>query len=159
MNEYATDYGHVFTVPEKLILRNLRTKFAVTDSQFAALKKQAKYNFWFGTQTYADGYFKIVDPAAGGPGDYSHNMIGYKDNGKGTLQIYYDYVTGGVDVDEHTHEFYYVVSYSYEGTCEIEMAKDEYDSTVISGWKPVIESLRVTSIKKVSDISGITKIK
>ncbi len=140
------------------MLAEIRKKFIFSDAEFEKLKQKGTYEFSIVTQTYSDGYFYYTDPAAGGPGDYSHEAIGYKDNQNGTFTVYYDYLKGGSDVEENerTHLYYYAVEYSYIGASNLTLIVGEYSSQ-ISGFKPTVESLRVKSIKKVSDISGITK--
>lgn len=147
-------------IPEAEMLKAIRQKFVFSDADFEKLKQQKTYNCSLGTQTYKDGYFYCADPAAGGPGDYSHDVIGYKDNKIGGFTVYFDYKKGGPDVEESekTHLYYYAVEYTYSGASNLSMVYDEYRH-VVSGFKPVVESLRVKSIKKVSDISSITKIK
>lgn len=153
------DMWHV-KISEANMLKAIREKFVFSDADFAKLKQQKTYNCSLGTQTYENGYFNCADPAAGGPSDYSHTVIGYKDNKNGTFTVYYNYLKGGPDVEENerTHLYYYAVEYTYSGASNLSLVYDEY-RYVISGFKPVVESLRVKSIKKVSDISSITKIK
>ena len=151
-------------IPEAEMLKAIRQKFVMSDAEFAKLKAQGSYYCSLGTQTYADGYFICKDPAAGGPGDYSHNIIGYKDNKNGTFTVYYDYLEGGPDVDasERVHEYYYAVEYTYSGASNLAVVKkveDGYESNYINGWTAVVDSLRIKSIKKVTDISGITAVK
>ena len=151
-----------FKIPEANMLKAIRTTFVMSDEEFKKLKQQGTYECSLGTQTYADGYFYCVDPAAGGPGSYSHEIVGYKDN-NGTFIVYYDYLEGGPDVEEaeRVHLYYYAVEYTYRGASNLKVmsvVEDGYESQRIGGWKPVVESLRVKSIKKVADISGITKV-
>ncbi len=152
-----------FKISEADMLKSIRTTFLMSDAEFEKLKQQGKYECSLGTQTYSDGYFYCADPAAGGPGDYSHEVIGYKDS-EGTFIIYYDYLKGGPDVEEseQVHQYYYAVEYTYSGASNLTIAgvvEYGYESQRICGWKPVVESLRVKSIKKVTDISGINKVK
>lgn len=102
--------------------------------------------------------------AAGDVADYTHEVIGYKDNANGTFTVFYDYLKGGADVEEadRVHEYYYAVEYSYSGASNLEIIKEvenDYASYYINGWTPVVNSLRIKSIKKVTDISGITSVK
>ncbi len=151
-------------IPEAEMLKAIRERFVMSDAEFAKLNAQGSYNCSLGTQTYSDGYFHCSDPAAGGPGDYLHEIIGYKDNNNGTFSVYYDYIEGGPDVDvsEHKHQYYYAVEYTYSGVSNLKIEKvneDGYEYLAISGWTPVVNSMRVKSIKKVADISGITIVK
>ena len=150
-------------IPEAEMLKSIREKFIMSDAEFAKLKEQGEYKCSLGTQTYSDGYFYCSDPAAGGPGDFSHKVIGYKDS-NGTFTVYFDYLKGGPDVEEkdREHQYYYATEYTYSGYSNLSVATVEeygYESQQIQGFKPVVESLRVKSIKKVTDISGITKVK
>ena len=147
-------------IPEAVVLEALRKRFVISDSLFATLKQQGKYDFYFGNQEYENGYFVFRDPAAGGPGSFSHDAVAFKDDGKGTFTVYFDYLLGGPDVEanEREHVYYYAVEYTYVGASNLSLDKDEYGYGKISGWKAVVESLRVKSIKKVADLSGTTDI-
>lgn len=144
-------------VAEKDIYNALKSKFIISDSQFVALKQQGTYDFLLGTQKYTDGYFYFTDPAKGGYSAYYHNVIGYKDNNNGTFSVYYDYVTGD-DSPVSEHIYYYAVTYTYSGASNLSVTDNE-GMYFIKGWKPVVDSLKVKSINKVNDISGITKMK
>ena len=151
-------------IPEAEMLKAIRSKFVMSDAEFEKLKAQGSYDCSLGTQTYADGYFYCSDPAAGGPGDYSHEIIGYKDNKNGTFTVYFDYLQGGGDVDEseRKHEYYYAVAYTYNGASNLKLEmvnNDGYEYLAITGWTPIVNSLRIKSIKKVTDISGIIAVK
>lgn len=152
--------SHHKKISEAAMLESIRTKFVMSDSEFEKFKAKGVYNCSLETQTYSDGYFYFTDPAAGGPGNYTHELKGYKDNLKGTFTVYYDYLDGGPDVDrsERVHLYYYAVEYTYTGASNLTLSTDEYDVYCINGWKPVVNSLRVKSIKQVSNISGITTI-
>ena len=96
--------------------------------------------------------------------DYTHNLIGYKDNKKGSFTIYYDYIKGGPDIEEaeRVHQFYYAIEYTYSGASNLCVEKIDDDGYIyydINGWVPVVDSMRIKSIKKVTDISGITTVK
>ncbi len=148
------------TIPEAEMLKAIRAEFVMSDAEFEKLKQQGMYNCSLGTQTYSNGYFYCKDPCAGGPGNYSHEVVGYKDNKSGTFTVYYDYLLGGPDVEEaeREHKYYYAVEYSYSGASNLAVVAEDY-SYSINGWKPVIESLRIKAVKKVADVSGITVIK
>lgn len=143
---------------ESDVLNALRKRFIITDAQFESLKQQGEYEFMLGTQTYSDGYFYFTDPArGGGEPNYLHNAVGYTDDKNGTFKVYYDYVTFG----DNKHVYYYEVTYTYNGASNLVLFdnKQDYDKYHITGWKPVVDSMRVKSIKKVDSISGITNIK
>ena len=146
-----------FKISEAEMLKAIKAKFVMSNAEFKKLKSAGVYNCSLGEQTYSDGYFYCKDPAAGGPGSYSHIVKGYTDNKNGTFTVYYDYLEGGPDVEasERIHQYYYAVEYTYSGTSNLKINTEENS---IIGWKPVVESLRVKSIKKVKDISGITKV-
>lgn len=151
-------------ITEAEMLKAIRKKFVMSDSEFEKLKAKGSYECSLGTQTYSDGYFYCCDPAAGGPGDYSHEIIGYKDNKNGTFLTYYDCLLGGPDVEENEreHQYYYAVEYTYSGASNLSIEKVDEDGYVyynISGWTPVVNSMRIKSIKKVADISGIIVVK
>lgn len=155
-DKYTTD-GYNYVLPENVVLENIRKKFEFSDAQFANLKAEGKYQFYFSTQEYKNGNFYILQPAAGGPGDFTHTPIGYKDNKNGTFEIYYDYQSGGPENPDYKHLYYYVVTYTYKGASNLEVIVGEYGEASISGWKAVIDTMKVASIKKVDSVSGITK--
>jgi len=154
----------MFEIPEAVMLKALKTKFVVDDSLFAKLKAQGKYEFFWCNHTYSNGYFYIPYMAAGDVADYTHNIIGYKDNKNGSFTVYYNYLLGGQDVEakDRVHQYYYTIEYTYSGASNLTVTKtvDEFDYEYysINGWKPVVESMRIKSIKKVTNISGITKV-
>lgn len=81
-----------------------------------------------------------------------------------TFTVFYDYLKGGQDYEpaDRVHQYYYVIEYTYSGSSNLEVIKkvqDDYESYYINGWTPVVNSLRIKSIKKVTDISGITVTK
>ena len=153
-----------FEIPESVYYEALKTKFVMNDSLFAKFKAQGKYEFfWMNEHYYSNGYFYIPYMAAGDVSSFTHNVIGYKDN-NGTLTVYYDYLEGGPDIEEaeRVHQFYHAIEYSYSGVSNLEVTKivGEYDVTYyVNGWTPVVNSLRIKAIKKVTDISGITAVK
>ncbi|MBE6750343.1 MAG: hypothetical protein E7560_04190 [Ruminococcaceae bacterium] len=153
---YAKDEFN-YEIPESVILENIRKKFEFSDAQFEKLKAEGTYHFFFGTQRYENGIFYIINPAAGGPGDFTHTPVGYKDNKNGTFEIYYDYQSGGPENPDYKHLYYYAVTYTYKGASNLEVIIGEYGDASISGWKAVVDSMKVASIKKVDSISGITK--
>ena len=151
-------------VPEAEMLKAIREKFVMSNSEFEKLKKQKVYNCSLSEQVYSDGYFNCTDPAAGGPGDYSHTILGYSDNKKGSFFVYYDYLLGGPDVEEseRKHQYFYAVEYTYSGASNLKVAKiteDGYEHYDIKGWSPVVDSIRVKSIKKVANLPSVTTIK
>lgn len=157
--KYAIDEWN-FKVPEAAILEHIKTKFTITDAQFASLKAQGSYNFFLGDHTYKDGYFHISAPAAGGPGLYTHTVVGYKDNGAGNFTLYVDYQNGGPEHDVIEHAYYYAVEYKYSGYSNLTVITGEYDIKQIQGFSPVVDSLRVTAINKLASLpSDITKVK
>ena len=148
--EYAIDEWN-YKIPEAAMLEVIRAKYVMTDAQFAALKAQGSYYFFLDTHTYKDGYFYIQDPAAGGGGMYTHTVVGYTDNGNGKFTVYRDYQSGGSDVDEHEHIYYYTVEYQYSGYSNLTVKKEDY-AYAISGYAPVVDSLRITAMKKVTSL-------
>ena len=159
-----TDSNWMFEIPEAVFFDALKTKFVINDSLFAKLKAQGEYEFFWCKHSYSNGYFYIPYMAAGDVSDYTHNVIGYKDNKNGTFTVYYDYLQGGPDIEEaeRVHQYYYAVEYIYNGASNLDIVKvveNDYGYNTITGWKPVVESLRIKSIKKVTDISGITVAK
>lgn len=157
--EYAIDEWN-YKIPEAAILAAIRTKFVITDAQFEALKAQGEYEFFIDTHTYKDGYFYITDPAAGGPGSYTHIAAGYKDDKNGKFTVYIDYINGGADVEESEREHicYYAVEYQYKGYSNLSVTTGEYYSS-IAGYTPVVDSLRVVSMKKIANLpSDMVKI-
>ena len=146
-----------YKIPADAMLKEIRKKFVITDAQFEKLKAQGKYDFFMGTQTYENGYFHITDPAAGGPGEKTHEQVGYVDNKAGKFTVYYDYMDGGADVEEHEHLAYYAVEYTYSGYSNLTIQKGEWCKE-ITGFESVVDSLRVTSIKKISSLpANMTK--
>ena len=157
--EYAVDDWN-YKIPADAMLKAIREKFVISDEQFEKLKQQGKYHFLFDTHTYKDGYFYIISPAAGGPGEHTHKVVGYSDNKSGKFIVYYDYMSGGADVDEHEHLEYYAVEYNYSGYSNLTIIIGEYDIKQIQGFSPVVDSLRVTAINKLSSLpSDIIKVK
>ena len=155
--EYALDEW-TYKIPEAAMLEAIRGKFVITDAEFEKLKAQGQYKFFIDTHTYKDGYFNIFWPAAGGPGNYTHTQVGYTDNKAGKFTVYIDYLSGGPDVEEHEHICYYAVEYKYSGYSNLSIKKEEWYNTIL-GFESVVDSLRVTSIKKVSSLpSNMTKI-
>lgn len=149
-----------YKIPEAQMLEAIRQKFVITDAQFTALKAQGSYDFFLGDHYYKDGYFYISWPAVGGPGSYTHEILGYKDNKSGSFTVYYDYKNGGPEDDKIEHAFYYAVEYNYTGCSNLTIITGEYDIKQIYGFTPVVQSLRVKSIKKLSTLpSDITKAK
>ena len=151
-------------IPEAEMLKAIRTKFVMSDSEFEKLKQQGVYYCSLSEQKYSDGYFNCTDPAAGGPGEYSHTLVGYKDNKNGSFSLYYDYLLGGPDVEENErkHQYYYVIEYTYSGASNLEIAtivEEGYSHYEIQGWKPIVESLRIKAIKKLSSLPTLTVVK
>lgn len=166
LDKYLNDEGDtwMFEIPEKVFYDALKTKFVINDALFTKLKAQAKYEFFWCNHSYSNGYFYIPYMAAGDVADYTHKVLGYKDNKKGSFTVYYDYQKGGQDVEEadRVHQYYYTVEYTYSGASNLTINKENdegYEYYTINGWKPVVNSLRIKSIKKASSVSGITKIK
>lgn len=164
LEKYLDDEEWVFKIPESVFLTALKTKFVIDDALFAKIKAQGSYRFFWCDHSYSNGIFYIDYFMGGDVNDYTHNVIGYKDNANGTFTVYYDYLKGGADVEEaeRVHQYYYAVEYTYSGASNLEAIKkveNDYASYYISGWTPVVESLRIKSIKKVTDISGITSVK
>lgn len=164
MQQYLNEEDWMYEIPESVIYDALKTKFVIDDSLFAKLKAQGKYEFFWCKHTYSNGKFYIPYMAAGDVADYTHKVIGYKDNANGTFTLYYDYLKGGADVEEadRVHEYYYTVEYSYSGASNLEVIKEienDYATYYINGFTLVVNSLRIKSIKKVTDISGITEVK
>lgn len=152
-----------FEIPESVYYDALKTKFVMSDSLFAKFKAQGKYEFFWCEHTYSNGYFYIPYMAVGDVASFTHNVMGYKDN-NGTFTVYYDYLEGGPDIEEaeRVHQFYYVIEFAYSGASNLEVIKNvenDYTSYFINGWTPVVNSLRIKSIKKVTDVSGITGLK
>ena len=164
MQKYLNETDWMYEIPESVMYNALKTKFVIDDGLFAKLKSQGEYEFFWSKHTYSNGKFYIPYIAAGDVADYTHEVIGYKDNINGTFTVYYDYLKGGADVEEadRVHEYYYTVEYTYSGASNLTIIKEvenDYAMYYIDGWKPVVESMRIKSIKKVTDISGIIKIK
>ena len=160
-NGYEVDEWN-YKIPEDVILKAIKNKFSITDAQFEALKAQGEYDFFLGDHIYKNGYFEISWPAAGGPGNFTHNLVGYKDDNAGNFTIYIDYIKGGADVPENEleHLYYYAVEYTYSGYSNLSIVTNEYDGKEISGYTPVIDSLRVKAIKKLSALpTDITNVK
>ncbi len=155
--EYTVDEWN-YKIPADAMLKAIRTKFVITDAQFEKLKAQGEYKFFLDTHTFKDGYFNIFWPAAGGPGEHTHKQVGYVDNKAGKFTVYYDYMDGGADAEEHEHLAYYAVEYTYSGYSNLSIKKEEWYNTIL-GYESVVDSMRVTSIKKVSSLpSNMTKI-
>ena len=161
VGEYFTDEHHA-KIPESVVYETLKKKFVITDTQFAALKAQGSYDFLLGGHTYDNGYFYFVDPAAGGPGLYSHTIVGYGDDKSGNFTLYINYTDGGADVEEseRKHLYYYAVEYSYSGYSNLSVITGEYSVKKILGFAPVVDSMRVKAIKKLSTLpSDMIKVK
>lgn len=161
-----------YKIPESVMKTAILKTFNISNEYFEKFKAAGSYYFHFGTHTYSDGYFYYQDPAAGDVISFTHKVIGYSDNKAGKFTVYYEYLTGGPDVDEHSHISYYAVTYSYSGFSNLTAgyinSSVQYDELeepqtvtelVIQGFKPVVETLRVTSITKVSSTDGMTPIK
>lgn len=166
LNKYLNDSGDdwMFEIPEAVFYNALKTKFVINDSLFAKLKAQGKYEFFWCNHSYSNGTFFIPYMAAGDVSEYTHQVLGYKDNKNGSFTVYYDYFEGGPDVEpsERVHKFYYALEYTYSGAsnlCIEKVVENDYEYHKISGWKPVVDSLRIKSIKKVTDTSGLTAVK
>ncbi len=166
LNKYLNDSREpwMFEIPEAVFYNALKTRFVINDSLFAKLKAQGKYEFFWCDHSYSNGTFYIPYTASGDVTDYTHNVIGYKDNQNGTFTVYYDYLKGGGDVEvkDRIHQYYYAIEYTYSGTSNLAIKKiseNDYEYYTINGWKPVVESMRIKSIKKVTDISGLTAVK
>lgn len=162
LNDKGTDW--YYEIPEADMLSALKTKFVVSDSLFTKIKEKAKYVFFWSDHHYSNGIFYIAYMAAGDVSEYTHDLIGYKDNKNGTFTIYYNYLKGGPDVEEadRVHQFYYAIEYSYTGASNLSVEKVDDDGYIyydINGWVPVVDSLRIKTIKKITDVSGITAVK
>lgn len=154
--EYTVDEWN-YKIPADAMLKAIREYFVITDAQFEKLKAQGEYKFFIGTHTFKDGYFYISWPAAGGPGNYTHEQVGYIDDKAGKFTVYYDYISGGADSDEHEHISYYAVEYTYSGYSNLAIQKNEWYKEIV-GFESVVDSMRVTSIKAVSSLpSNMTK--
>lgn len=154
----------MFEIPEAVFYNALKTKFVITDSLFAKLKAQGDYEFFWCKHTYSNGIFYIPYMAAGDVSEYTHKVLGYRDNKNGTLTVYYDYLKGGPDYEEkdRVHQYYYALEYTYSGASNLSIEKvveNDYEYHTVNGWKPVVDSLRIKSIKKVTDIKGLTAVK
>lgn len=164
LQKYLNEEEWVYKVPEAEFLKALKTKFVIDDNLFAKIKAQGEYKFFWSDHSYSNGIFYIAYTAMGDVADYTHNLIGYKDNKKGSFTIYYDYIKGGPDIEEaeRVHQFYYAIEYTYSGASNLWVEKIDDDGYIyydINGWVPVVDSMRIKSIKKVTDISGITTVK
>lgn len=166
LNKYLNDSGDtwMFEIPEAVFYNALKTKFVINDSLFAKLKAQGDYEFFWCKHTYSNGIFYIPYMAAGDVSEYTHKVLGYKDNKNGTLTVYYDYLKGGPDYEEkdRVHQYYYALEYTYSGASNLSIEKvveNDYEYHTVNGWKPVVDSLRIKSIKKVTDIKGLTAVK
>lgn len=155
--EYTVDEFN-YKIPAEAMLKAIRTKFVISDAQFEKLKAQGEYKFFLDTHTFKDGYFNIVWPAAGGPGEHTHKNVGYIDNKAGKFTVYYDYMSGGADVEEHEHISYYAVEYKYSGYSNLSIQKAEWRNNIL-GFESVVDSMRITSIKEISSLpANMTKI-
>ncbi len=166
LNKHLNDSGEewMYEIPESVLYNALKTKFVINDSLFAKLKAQGKYEFFWCDHSYSKGIFYIPYMAAGDVSDYTHKVLGYKDNKNGSFTVYYDYLKGGPDYEEkdRVHQYYYTLEYTYSGASNLTIGvekEEDYEYQVIRGWKPVVDSLRIKSIKKVTDVSGITAVK
>ena len=162
--QYLDEETWVYKIPEAVFLEALKTKYVVDDALFARIKAQGKYNFYWHEHSYSNGIFFMAYVAAGDEPDFTHETLGYKDNGNGTFTVYYDYLEGGPSLDksELVHKYYYAVEYSYSGASNLSVVKkieNDYEYYCINGWTPVVNTLRIKSIKKVTDINGITTVK
>ena len=164
LQKYLNEDTWFYEIPESVFYAALKTKFVVDDNIFAKLKAQGEYEFFWTKHSYSNGVFYIAYTACGDVPEYTHNLIGYTDNKNGTITVYYDYFEGGPDVEEseRKHQYYYAVEYTYSGASNLAIIKkteNDYEYYVIEGWTPVVNSMRIKSIKKVTDISGITAVK
>ncbi|MBQ2675993.1 MAG: hypothetical protein IJF54_01140 [Clostridia bacterium] len=164
LQKYLNEEDWMYEIPEADFYKALKSVFVIDDAMFAKLKAKAKYHFFWCDHTYSNGYFYIPYMAAGDVADYTHDLIGYKDDKKGTLTVYYDYLKGGADFEaaDRVHQFYYAMEFTYSGASNFAISKVDDEGYVyyeLTGWTPVVKSLRIKSIKKVTDISGITKVK
>lgn len=140
---FEDEYGTVFqyTIPENVILKAMRTTFAVSDALFERVKEQGAYALDGPcSATYKDGYFVYEDVQGwGGPGTYSE-LISLTDKKNGTLvgsfNLYY--------VDNYVCK--YTVEYAYQGTTNYTL--DKNSATIQSTDKAFIESIRVKSVQE-----------
>lgn len=140
---YENEYGNVFryTIPENLVLNNMRQVFAINDTIYAKIKAQATYSLnGPDTATYQDGYFVYEEVDGWGGPSTESKLVSLTDNKDGTM-------TANCQVlwrDEW--QCNYIVVYSYQGTADytLNKAKAQIQSTN----KDFIKSLRVISIQE-----------
>lgn len=145
LSKNKTDAGK-YKIPEATMFDAINRVFVFSKSEFEKLKAQGTYTFLQGEQTYQDGYFYIDSSNDGGRYQYIKTPLGYTDDQKGTFTIYLDFLKK----DTSEHQFYYAITYRYEGTASNLYLQNTFGTTTIFGWEPLVSSLKVTAVKKVA---------
>ncbi len=151
-DEYYTDY---FTFPEAEVLKKMRETFVVSDSDFAAIKAYETYQSSESPDyaTYQDGAFvlEISNGGWGGGDIYEHHPVGYT-YANGVLKLCQEYMLDEDYTGNFSHVYFYEIEYTYSGTGEFKIE----NGAIVSTDKALIDSLRIRSIKKVTDTSAYT---
>ncbi len=152
-DEQAEIWIDHYTYPEAKLLQAMRTQYTITDEYFEVIK-QSPYYSEYGTPhsvEYKDGVFvySFLNGGWGGGVYDDHRIVGYT-YGDGVFKICYDYrVSEDYSEEGLAHQYYYETEYVYSGSGEFFIR----DNCIMSTDNALVESLRVRSVKKVTDIS------
>lgn len=152
--KYYDDY---YTIPEAIVLQEMRKTFAISDADFEQIKQIG--HFWEATHmrieaiSYQDGYFvaESRSPGYGGCGIYKISTIGYTYQ-DGVLKICLEQLNRDYEETSFWLEFYFEIEYVYTGDGSLTIE----DEKIVSTDKSLIDSLRIRSIKTVTDTSIYT---
>lgn len=151
-------YLNYYTIPEAVVLEKARTKYVITDQYFEKIKSLKTYQAMgsYGTDTaeYKDGNFvlEVVHGGGfGGGGEEKYTVIGYK-RSSGVLAVCLDF---SIDYDytgDFEHQYFYEIEYTYSGTADFSVKAH----SIVSTDKALIDSLRIRTVKKVTDTTPYT---
>lgn len=151
-------YFNYYTIPEAVVLEKARTKYVITDQYFEKIKSLKTYQAMgsYGTDTaeYKDGNFvlEVVHGGGfGGGGEEKYTVIGYK-RSSGVLAVCLDF---SIDFDytgDFEHQYFYEIEYTYSGTADFSVKAH----SIVSTDKAFIDSLRIRTVKKVTDTTPYT---
>lgn len=151
-------YFNYYTIPEAVVLEKARTKYVITNEYFEKIKSLKFYqdigSYGMDSAEYKDGTFvlEVVHGGGfGGGGDEKYTVIGYK-SANGALAVCLDF---SIDFDytgNFEHQYFYEIEYTYSGTADFSVK----DGTIVSTDKAFIDSLRIRTVKKVTDTTPYT---
>ncbi len=150
-------YYEYFTFPEAVILQKIREKFVLSDADFEAVKRRGNYadmTYGIDGAEYKDGNFVLEvlhGGGYGGGGEIKRQVVGYT-YANGVLKVCTEFLYDETYSGNFVSEYFYEVEYTYTGAADFKIK----EKTITSQNKALIDSLRIRSIKKVTDTSPYT---